>query len=83
MRENKRPRRQIQTGKTRRGRFRKLHLVRQKISPSCGNGTMWDLIEDVFRHVDRWGTQQWLLALMIALSVGFACMRGLGSRSKY
>jgi hypothetical protein len=44
---------------------------------------MWDFIQIVFRHVDRWGTQEWLLALMVALSVGFACMRGLGSRSKF
>ncbi|MHB8898080.1 MAG: hypothetical protein ACYC6Y_04985 [Thermoguttaceae bacterium] len=44
---------------------------------------MWHQIEIVFRHVDRWGGQEWLLALIIALSLGFVCMRGLGSRSKF
>lgn len=44
---------------------------------------MLHYIQTAFRHVDRWGSQEWLIALMIALSIGFFCMRGLGSRSKY
>ncbi len=44
---------------------------------------MWHYIHTVFRHVDRWDTQEWLIALVITLSVGFFCMRGMGSRSKY
>lgn len=44
---------------------------------------MLHYIETAFRHVDRWGGQEWLLALIIALTIGFVCMRGLGSRSKF
>lgn len=40
-------------------------------------------IQTAFRHVDRWSSQEWLVALVIVLSIGFFCMRGLGSRSKY
>lgn len=44
---------------------------------------MWNHIETAFRHVDRWDGKEWLVALVIALSIGFVCMRGLGSRSKF
>jgi hypothetical protein len=35
---------------------------------------------DTMNHFDR---QQWLVALAIVTIVGFFCMRGFGSRSKY
>jgi hypothetical protein len=44
---------------------------------------MWNLIRTAFRTVDFWGAQEWLLALIIVMSIGFFCMRGFGSRSKF
>jgi hypothetical protein len=44
---------------------------------------MWHLIHKAFRHVDRWDGREWLVALVIVLTIGFICMRGMGSRSKY
>ncbi len=44
---------------------------------------MWHFIQKTFRHIDRWDGQEWLVALVIALAIGFVCMKGLGSRSKF
>jgi len=41
------------------------------------------LVQTAFRHVDLWGPQQWLLALIIVLSIGWMCLRGLGSRRNF
>jgi len=44
---------------------------------------MWKLINKAFREVDCWDGPEWLMALVVVLAVGFMCMRGLGSRSKF
>ena len=44
---------------------------------------MNDLMRQVMRVVDRMGTEEWTLALGAMIIVGFVCMRGFGSRSKY
>ena len=35
------------------------------------------------RVVNSMGTQEWVLALVGVIIVGFFCLRGFGSRSKY
>lgn len=43
-------------------------------------GHLW---RNVMRTVDSMDTQEWMLALIAVIVVGFLCMRGFGSRSQY
>ena len=42
---------------------------------------------NVYNSVMRWAVslnrQEWLIALVVAMVLGFLCMRGFGSRSQY
>jgi hypothetical protein len=44
-------------------------------------------MSDTFNTVMRWATslnrQEWLIVLVVAMVLGFLCMRGYGSRSNY
>ena len=44
---------------------------------------MGELFRMIVHLVNCMTTQQWLLVIAIALTIGFFCMRGLGSRSSY
>ena len=44
---------------------------------------MDDLWRDVMRTVESMSVQHWILVLVAAIIVGFCCLRGFGSRSKY
>jgi hypothetical protein len=44
---------------------------------------MPDIIREVLRYADRLDPQQWLIVLAVIGGIGFVCMRGFGSRSKY
>lgn len=44
---------------------------------------MSHMIQEVLRYADRLGTQEWALLLIGVIVVGFFCLRGFGSRSKY
>ena len=38
---------------------------------------------ELVHYVDGMGTQEWMLALVVVIVLGFFCMRGFGSRSNY
>jgi len=38
---------------------------------------------EVIRFIEHMDMQEWLLALLGVIAVGFFCMRGFGSRSQY
>ena len=44
---------------------------------------MGQLYNRVFSQVAHWGTQEWILALIIVIGIGMICMRGITSGSKY
>jgi len=48
---------------------------------------MWNQIERVisslFRHLNGFDRQQWILFFIGTLVVGYLCMRGFGSRKNY
>ena len=48
---------------------------------------MWYKIDaffsPVFRHVQHMERTEWIGVCLVTLAVGFFCMRGFGSRSKY
>lgn len=44
---------------------------------------MGDLWRDLMRLINRMDMQEWALVLVGAIIVGFFCLRGFGSRSKY
>jgi len=41
------------------------------------------LWRDFMRLIDGMGAQEWALVLVASIVVGFFCLRGFGSRSKY
>jgi hypothetical protein len=41
------------------------------------------MIGQMFRHIESFGTQEWLLVLAGVILVGIVCLRGFGSRSNY
>lgn len=77
------PSRQIRYPKTPLGSLPQATFSVTECFPIVWNKTMLQTIQTAFRHVDRWSSQEWLLALIIVLAIGFCCMRGLGSRSKF
>lgn len=44
---------------------------------------MWKLYESALKAVSRFDANEWLIALVVVVIVGFFCMRGFGSRSGY
>ena len=40
-------------------------------------------VNKVLRFIETMNTQEWMLVLFGVVLVGFFCMRGFGSRSKY
>jgi hypothetical protein len=48
---------------------------------------MWYQIESflspIFRQMNSLDRQQWIFVFVAALVMGFICMRGFGSRTKY
>jgi hypothetical protein len=43
-------------------------------------GEIWG---EVSRYINHMGTNQWLIVAVVAIVVGFVCMRGLGTPSSY
>ena len=41
------------------------------------------LLYPVFRHLNSLDREQWIVVFVAALAMGFMCLRGFGSRSKY
>ena len=43
---------------------------------------MWSLYNRILTHINHFDIQDWLLALVVVVGVGFLCLKGLGSNSK-
>jgi hypothetical protein len=41
------------------------------------------LLRQAMRMVERMGTDEWIIVGVVAMVIGFICMRGFGSRSGY
>jgi hypothetical protein len=41
------------------------------------------LIRDSWQFIEHMSVQQWFYVLVIAVVVGFLCLRGFGSRTNY
>ncbi len=44
---------------------------------------MEQLYHRILLQVNQWGTQEWLLALVVVIGIGLVCMRGLSTGQKY
>ena len=44
---------------------------------------MWEVYNDLARLVRRMGPEEYFLLVAMAVIVGFFCLRGIGSRSRY
>jgi hypothetical protein len=44
---------------------------------------MWNAINTVMNWAASLNRQEWLVVLLLAMGLGFLCMRGYGSRSNY
>ena len=44
---------------------------------------MHDVYRDLMRYADHLSIQHWLVILLVAVVLGFFCLRGFGSRSNY
>lgn len=44
---------------------------------------MYGIYHSLVRRVDNFDTQDWTLFVLVAVGIGFVCMRGFGSRSSY
>ena len=44
---------------------------------------MYQFWRHVLHTTNSMGTHEWMLALAAVIALGFICMRGFGSRSKY
>ncbi len=40
-------------------------------------------LRDAWRFVDHMTVQEWFYVLVVAIALGFLCLRGFGSRSNY
>jgi hypothetical protein len=41
------------------------------------------LIRDTWQYIEHMSVQHWFYVLVIAVVVGFLCLRGFGSRTNY
>jgi len=41
------------------------------------------VVENVVAAADRLSTHQWMCLLAVVVAIGFVCLRGFGSRTKY
>ena len=44
---------------------------------------MNSFFRDIVRYVDQMGTQEYFIAVAIAIAIGYFCLKGFGSRAEY
>ncbi len=44
---------------------------------------MGKYFREIVHHVERMGTQEYIIAVVVAIAIGFICLKGFGSRAGY
>lgn len=44
---------------------------------------MGKFFRDIVHHIERMGTQEYIIAVAIALVIGYFCLKGFSSRGEY